>query len=91
LSSVAPTPDSDPANSSAPVLSLIPPAETKPSFFRRVIAKVSAVESSVLHDPLVQKEGKSLFGAVVVRIALAAGASAGTVALVEAILHAAGV
>jgi len=68
-----------------------PSAPPRPSVLRRVLARVSRVEESVLHDPLVQKDGKALVGALAVRALLAAGASAGTVGLVEAILHAAGV
>lgn len=85
-------PETDvPAAPVAPVVSVPAPAPKGPSVFRRVLARISSVEAKVVHDPLVEKDGKALAAALIVRAALAAGASDGVVALVRAILHAAGV
>jgi hypothetical protein len=75
-----------PAAPVAPVAPAAVPAPKRPSVFRRVLARVSSVEAKVLHDPLVQKDGRALVAALVVRVLLAAGASDGVVALVRAVL-----
>lgn len=58
---------------------------------RRVLARLSVVERAVLHDPLVEKEGKALLGAVLIRALVAAGVSDGVVQLAQLVLHSAGV
>ena len=73
-----------------PTAPVAAPVAPKPSLFRRFLAQVDKTAESVLRDPLVQKEGKALFGAAVVRIAIALGAGTGTIIAVQAGLHAAG-
>ena len=80
-------PETDaPAAPVAPVAPAAVPAPKGPSVFRRVLARVSSVEAKLLHDPLVQKDGKALAAALVVRVLLAAGASDGLVAAARALL-----
>jgi hypothetical protein len=58
--------------------------------FRRVLGRLSAVEAKLIHDPLVEKAGKGLVAALVIRGLVALGAGAGVVSVAEHALHSAG-
>lgn len=67
------------------------PAPAAPSLFRRVLHRVSGAEAKLVHDPLVDKAGKALVAALVIRGLVAIGAGAGVVSVAEHVLHAVGV
>lgn len=69
---------------------VVPPV-AKSSVFRRFIARLSSVEKKLIHDPVVDKAGKGLVAALVIRGLIALGAGAGVVSVVEHALHAAGI
>lgn len=75
------------AASAAPAAPVAAPsAPARPSVLHRALA----VEQTLVHDPLVDKAGKALVVALVVRGLVALGAGAGVVAVAEHALHAAG-
>lgn len=67
------------------------PAPVRPSAVRQAVSRAAHALRVVVHDPQVDRAGKSLAGVVVVRLLLAAGASDALVHLVGQILHVSGV